>query len=180
MASGSVARNSAGQSGAGMCINIGKLYFTGGIIEYNKAVDNGGGIMVNSGSMYMYGNAVIGNPSADSVADSSSYSNFANEGGGIYNYEGAVYLGMKSNSDDEPLTGGIYYNYSSRSNLEEGSTGGGGGVYNSKNFTMKSGFIKYNGSASEYGKKGVASGEAATTAIESSLTSGDNPCVQSD
>ncbi|MBQ7539241.1 MAG: hypothetical protein IJT42_09775 [Treponema sp.] len=180
MASGSVARNSAGQSGAGMCINIGKLYFTGGIIEYNKAVDNGGGIMVNSGSMYMYGNAVIGNPSAVSVADSLSYSNFANEGGGIYNYEGAVYLGMKSNSDDEPLTGGIYYNYSSRSNLEEGSTGGGGGVYNSKNFTMKSGFIKYNGSASEYGKKGVASGEAAITVIDSSLTSGDDPCVQSD
>ncbi|MCR5724944.1 MAG: hypothetical protein K6G80_07660 [Treponema sp.] len=135
MASGSIAFNYA-------CVNGGGVYngkdfvFAGGFISDNRAKSNGGGVINNNKStMTMTGDAVIGNAGVTSLAekDAGKHSNIAASGGGIYNMdECTLTLGTAQN----PLTGGIYYNYASTD---------GGGLFNAGVTTVNSGYIRYNG-----------------------------------
>ena len=148
---------------------------SGGSIYNNQAwADSGtngkGGGVFNGGYMFMYGTATIGEVPEDlsppSPATSSSCSNKANIGGGIYNagdsvdIYGRLYIGYKPDEDGttpviEDFTGGIYYNYSEQVYFSGSSNYGGGGIYSSANnaygeFKMSSGTVAYNGT-NDYG-----------------------------
>ena len=121
----------------------------GALVTGNQATSNGGGVYIDQGTLFMYSTAQIGENGLG-VATSSSYSNCATAGGGVYNIRSSIYLGYTGyDSEYHPivatgenkLTGGIYHNYAN------GSEGGdGGGIYNKSTVKMNSGNIAFNGS----------------------------------
>lgn len=153
-----------------------KFIMSGGAIYDNQAwADSGtngkGGGVYNGGYMFMYGSATIGKVptelSTPAPATSTSYSNRANIGGGIYNSEssndqyGRLYIGYEPADDSytspspAAFTGGIYYNYSEQVYFSGSTIYGGGGIYSYANnangeFKMSSGTIAYN-STTDYG-----------------------------
>ena len=151
-----------------------KFVMSGGSIYNNEAwadsgTDGQGGGVFNGGYMFMYGTATIGKvPSELSTpipATSSSCSNKANMGGGIYNagdsgdIYGRLYIGYKPDDtytipEATQFTGGIYYNYSEIVKNKTGTSGGGGICSSANNaygeFKMSSGTIAYN-ATNDYG-----------------------------
>ena len=120
----------------------------GAWVTGNHATQYGGGAyLLEGGKLFMYGSAVIGDATKQEAASSTTVcSNYASQGGGIYNESGSLYLGYIDGNtvatDDNQFTGGVYYNYASSEQA--------GGVYNSSTFKMSSGNIAYNG-ANGYG-----------------------------
>ena len=168
MSSGIVKHNWASANGGGVLVNTGAFNFSSGKVEHNRAGKDGGGIYITAGTMYMYGDSVIGDSSQEeSASGSDKCSNYAKQGGGIYNHNGTVRLGYKNSSEIELLTGGIYYNYAFDA-VDEGSSGGGGGIYNEKVFDMSSGHILYN-SASQNGTPGYYGEETASGSVNSEI-----------
>lgn len=103
--------------GGGVCL---KNTFTmrGGVISGNVSGGYGGGILLLNSDckVFLSGNAVIGDISKEAPAESgdSKHSNSATKGGGIFNYEGKVYIGyIDETSPDPSFSGGIGYNYAS-------------------------------------------------------------------
>lgn len=131
-------------SGSGGGLNIGSsasVTLAGGAVIAGNTASSGGGVY-NEGKLFMYGSAVIGDANATSVATSSNYANKASENGaGIYSPSGSIYLGYSNESTKTPLSGGIYYNYSSGSSY---SSGAGICGENGSYIYMDSGNISYN------------------------------------
>ncbi len=109
----------AGGCGGGVCV---KNTFTmsGGFISGNIAGYCGGGVCLlsvdasSTPEVIISGTAVIGDISKGTPADSNadSHSNSAKKGGGIYNYNGKVYIGYLDESNpDNSFSGGVGYNY---------------------------------------------------------------------
>lgn len=103
--------------GGGVCL---KNTFTmrGGIISGNVSGGYGGGILLLNSDckVFLSGNAVIGDISKETPAESgdSKHSNIATKGGGIFSYEGKVYIGYIDETTPDPsFSGGIGYNYAS-------------------------------------------------------------------
>lgn len=167
--SGYIKNNYAGSYGGGIH-NAGVFTFTGGTINRNKTAKTGhGGGVYNAGTMTMVNAAVVGdNSDVSENATKTKYANYSGNGGGIYN---ATSCTLTLGTAENPLTGGVYYNY---------ADGDGGGVYNAGTFTISSGYILHNGVAE------ADEGEAATTAgvrtgdsYTNSVTS-ENGSIQSD
>ena len=176
MSGGSIHTNRVHQNGSvvsgGGIENHGatsKFIMSGGAIYNNQAwADSGangeGGGVFNGGYMFMYGSASIGKVPDDfstpAPASSTSCSNKANIGGGIYNsgksndQYGRLYIGYEPDESytipsAAEFTGGIYYNYSEQVSFTGTSIYGGGGIYSGANngygeFKMSSGIIAYN------------------------------------
>ena len=127
-------------NGGGMRIsNISTVTLADGVvIGGNKCNDTGkGGGIYNEGTLFIYGSAIIGVNTENTATSTTDCSNAANQGGGLYNAEGAkAYLGYKSANEKADFTGGIYYNY---------TTDDGGGIYNVGTLAMNTGNISYNG-----------------------------------
>ncbi len=107
----------AGGGGGGVCI---KNTFTmsGGIISGNSAGYCGGGVFLanENGLLIISNTAVIGDITKESPAQSGddNHSNSAKKGGGIYNYNGKVYIGYSDEANPDPsFSGGVGYNYAS-------------------------------------------------------------------
>ncbi|MBQ6029213.1 MAG: hypothetical protein IJL24_06785, partial [Treponema sp.] len=110
---------------------------------------NGGGIYLKNANLYMTGSALVGdNSSYDTGATRSSYSNLAQNGGGIFADENAaVYIGYASDGSISEMTSGygVCHNYAKIS----GTLGGnGGGIFlnsSTSELYMGSGSISKNG-----------------------------------
>ncbi|EID85391.1 hypothetical protein MSI_11090 [Treponema sp. JC4] len=133
MRAGVVSYNYATENGGGI-YNENVFNFTGGSFEHNRAKTAGGGAY-NNKTMIMIGTAVIGDSSSHTQnATKTSRSNYAANGGGIYNNTScSLTLGNQT-----ALTGGVYYNYASTD---------GGGIVNVGSLTITSGYVLYNGVA---------------------------------
>ncbi|MBO7122077.1 MAG: hypothetical protein J6V90_02200 [Treponema sp.] len=126
MSGGDISGNEANNGGG--VYSGDAIVMSGGSIYGNTAAKDGGGVWID-GALYMSKTAVIGNSGAAGYATgSTACSNYAaGKGGGVYaTADGAVILGAKAypwttSSNQETLSGGIYYNYA-------GSDGG--GIYN--------------------------------------------------
>lgn len=134
-----IAGNSAANGGGVYNNNI--FNMGGGTIAHNKAdgsaAGNGGGGVYNAKEMNMYDEAVIGDSSAGTSASGpSSYSNYANNGGGVLN-SGSGILILGSADGAKVLNKGIYYNLAAT----------GGGVNNVGVIKIYSGNIDKNGSS---------------------------------
>lgn len=131
-------------SDSGGGLNIGSsasVTLADGAVIAGNTASSGGGVY-NEGKLFMYGSAVIGDANAKSVATSSNYANKAlQNGAGIYSPSGSIYLGYSNESTKTPLSGGIYYNYSSGSSW---SSGAGICGENGSYIYMDSGNIRYN------------------------------------
>ena len=126
MTSGTISGNtntSTSDGGGGVC-NKGTFTMTGGIISGNTAINKGGGLYQydsETAIFFMSGTAVIGDASATTKATSSSKSNYAKWGSGIYIEQGKTYIGYTDvTTIDTNFTGGIYHNY---------ATNNGGGIF---------------------------------------------------
>ena len=136
--------HASGESGKTTTINLG-----GGSVYANAAVKNGGGVYNGSySSLFMYSSALIGKVDGVSSAASSATacSNTAVYGGGIYNESGSVYLGYKTTSSTNDLSGGVCYNYATGSDSEVATGGGGGGISSvGGTVLIRAGNVSYNG-----------------------------------
>ena len=131
----------SGYNGGGIVINEGATVSLGdGVLIIKNRGSNRGGAICNVGRLFIYGSALIGDKDANNFADTSSTqnlsststSNYANSGGGIFNGDPSstskiaeLYLGYKPSETDlspveEPFSGGIYCN----------GAKSGGGIYN--------------------------------------------------
>lgn len=129
--------------GAGIYSKGGELKISGSCqITGNKAPNGYGGGIYNEGDLFIYGNVVIGDNTQSSYATSTSYSNTAAYGAGIYN-TGNLNLGYSDNETTSTYSGGIYYNYA--------STNGGGIYIKAGSLNINSGNISYNSSANNGG-----------------------------
>ena len=120
----------------------------GALVTDNTAKDGGG--IYNLGKLFLYGTAMVG-MQTNSVATSDNWGNKATgEGAGIYSTaQGQIYLGYRSESETEVLTGGVCGNYNANSRAEEPGENCGGGICMSSNFEsgkieIASGNISYN------------------------------------
>ncbi|GEM_PF-2329624 len=127
---------------------------TGVLIQQNKAA-YGGGIYSSRAILCLSGTATVGNDGAlDRSASNTAISNNINiattAGGGIYKYNGYLYLGGAwevgvINTSGYSLTKGVYANVCSYSGTDEsGKNQAAGGIYNYGIFYMMSGNVSYN------------------------------------
>lgn len=127
---------------------------TGVLIQQNQAA-YGGGIYSSKAILCLSGTATVGNDGAsDRSASNTAISNNINiattAGGGIYNYNGYLYLGgawiaSTINTSLYSLTKGVYANVCSYSGTDEsGKNQAAGGIYNFGLFYMMSGNVSYN------------------------------------
>ncbi len=129
--------NGQAEKGGGIFISSGSSVTlgNGACVEGCTASQNGGGVyLAENAKLFMYGTAKIGGTEAGK-------GNSAKYGGGISSEKGFVYLGKKSESETESLTGGVY------GNTAEAEGGGiciNGSAYNSTNLEMHSGTIDSN------------------------------------
>ena len=151
--------NGKSTQGAGIKVTSGTLKLTDGAIvtENDASGGNGGGVFVSSGaSLFMYGKALIGDdPKSTETAYynssmSMSISNIAENGAGIYNNGGSVYLGYSDASTTADLTSNAtdgYYGVS-----RNYATKNGGGIYHAYGtLLIASGNVSYNKGASKAG-----------------------------
>ncbi|MBO7122665.1 MAG: formylglycine-generating enzyme family protein [Treponema sp.] len=145
IASGNISYNDASNGGGAIYSASGSsVSISGGSLVKNHA--KFGGAIMNLGECFVYGSAVIGDSSAiDAPTSSANASNYATSyGGGIYNYNGKLYLGYSAYTDESAntpaaLAGGIYANWSDAHAA---------GIYNvgaSASVKIASGNIKFNG-----------------------------------
>lgn len=127
---------------------------SGVLIQQNQAV-KGGGIYSSKAILCLSGTATVGNDGAsDRSASNTAISNNINiattAGGGIYNYNGYLYLGGAwvadaINTSGYNLTKGVYANVCSYSGTDDNSKNqAAGGIYNFGLFYMMNGNVSYN------------------------------------
>ncbi len=108
------------ENGGGVNIASGTVKLGGGAKIYgNKATANGGGVYLagSDSTLFMFGTAIIGEDKNGYPNDADHASNSAENGGGIYNNGGNLYLGYTGMSGANPVpasdefTGGVRRNY---------------------------------------------------------------------
>ena len=142
--------NGYGVKGGGIYLIKGQLTLGDGVKICGNKATNGGGVYVESnGSLYMKGSSLIGydvttnqRPLDNTLGTTSEKAaNIASEnGGGIYNNEGNVYIGC---NDTGATTG---YALSEGYGIRQNSvSGGGGGIYSiGGNLIVASGVVSFN------------------------------------
>lgn len=142
--------NGYGVKGGGIYLIKGQLTLGDGVKICGNKATNGGGVYVESnGSLYMKGSSLIGydvttnqRPLDNTLGTTSEKAaNIASEnGGGIYNNEGNVYIGC---NDTGATTG---YALSEGYGIRQNSvSGGGGGIYSTGgNLIVASGVVSFN------------------------------------
>ena len=133
----------------------------------NKALVSGtsyglGGAIYNEGNIYVHGTVIFGNEEADSIATASVYSNYAEEGAGIYN-NGTVYLGYNYHREEKTFSGGFYQNYANYT---------GGAIKNNNKLYIASGNYCYNGAKIYGGALHCYMNETSSTTSQSYLSGG--------
>ena len=111
--------------GGGVCVKNNTFTMSGGTISGNVSGYYGGGIFIptSDSTVILSGTAVVGDITKNTPAESDEdkHSNSAVKGGGIFNYEGKLYIGYKDEtSPDSSFSGGVGFNY---------VTVHGGGIY---------------------------------------------------